>query len=392
MAARRSGIGPADVIVVGLGAMGSAIAHRLAAGGAEVIGLDAFSPPHPYGSTHGETRITRLAIGEGPEYVPLVHRSHVLWRELEELSGETLFTQTGGLIIAERGNRFLERTRALAREHAIAHENLAPAELAARYPAFAPGADTEGYLEAGSGYVRPEGALRVQLTLARRHGAQLHLGERVRSWRAGAGGVSVVTASGEHHARQLVLCTGPWVAELFPQAAGRFAVFRQLQFWFPIRRGYEELRALPVFVWDFGGEPRGFVHFYGIYGFPALDGPDGGMKVATEAYTRATVPDGRQHPATRAEADWMYRELVAPRLPWLDAPPLRTVSCLYTNTRGSRFVVDRHPEHDNVLLVSACSGHGFKHSPAIGEALAAQLLGAPPAVDLAPFSLASITP
>ena len=142
---------------------------------------------------------------------------------------------------------------------------------------------------------------------------------------------------------------------------------------------------MPTFVWDLGGDQGRFVHLDGFYGFPAIDGPGGGVKVAAESYERTTTPDGRQHPATQSEIDRMYEWSVARHLPWLGAEPLKTVSCLYTSTRGSRFVIDRHPEHDSVLIVSACSGHGFKHSPAIGEAVAQWLTGQKPDIDLRPF-------
>jgi sarcosine oxidase len=142
---------------------------------------------------------------------------------------------------------------------------------------------------------------------------------------------------------------------------------------------------MPVFVWDFGGEQTGFVHLHGFYGFPPLAGAAGGVKVATEQFERTTEPDGAQHPATPDEAELMRRHVIAERLPWLGTTPLRAVSCLYTSTRGNRFVVDRHPAHENVMIVSACSGHGFKHSAAIGEAVAQWTAGQSPKVDLRPF-------
>jgi len=160
--------------------------------------------------------------------------------------------------------------------------------------------------------------------------------------------------------------------------------------WFPIRRGYPSLKDMPAFIWDFGGAQDGIVHLDGFYGFPAIDGPDGGVKLASESYARTTAPDGRQHPATPAEIARMYHDCVAPRLPWLGSEPLRTASCLYTSTLGSRFVIDRHPEHEPVLIVSACSGHGFKHSPAIGEAIADWASGRDPAIDLSAFRLSQV--
>ena len=376
----------ADVIVLGLGAMGSAACFQLAVRGVPVIGIDRFEPPHPYGSTHGDTRITRVAIGEGAEYVPLVRRSHELWREIEARAGTRLLSVTGGLVLACAGSAFLARTRASAIQCRVAHENLSAAELGERFPMFATGADTEGYYEPGAGYVRPELAVRAQLELARRHGARLKLGETVERWVAGAEGVRVETDAGAYDADRLVLCAGPWITELFPGAGDLFAVHRQLMYWFGIRRGYERLREMPVFVWDLG-EAEGFVHLDGFYGFPALDGAAGGVKVATESYERTTSPDGRQHPATREETEEMYRRCIGPYLPWLGPEPVRTVSCLYTNTRGSRFVIDRHPEHESVVVVSACSGHGFKHSAAIGEAVAQLVTAGESEVDLSPFAL-----
>ena len=376
----------ADVIVVGLGAMGSAASWQLAARGVSVIGIDQYAPPHPWGSTHGDTRVTRLAIGEGREYVPLARRSHELWREIEGESGAELLTQPGIIILAHPSSTFLGETRAAALQYRIEHRDLTNAELRAGFPMFAIDERTVGYHEPGAGYVRPERAVAAQLALARRHGAELRLGESVERWAASPAGVTVTTDRDTYAAGQLLVCAGAWIGDLVPQAREIVAVYRQLLFWFPIRRGHDVLRDMPGFVWDVGGDQRGFVHLDGFYGFPAVDGRDGGVKVASESYEHTTTPDGRQHPADRAEIDRMYHGCVEPYLPWLGAEPLRTVSCLYTSTRGSRFIIDRHPDHDAVLVVSACSGHGFKHSPAIGEAVAQWLTGGAPKIDLAPFS------
>jgi sarcosine oxidase len=199
--------------------------------------------------------------------------------------------------------------------------------------------------------------------------------------------VSVVTDRARYASEQLILCAGPWLPGLFPEGRDLFAVYRQFQYWFPIRERYEQLRPMPVFVWDFGGDRGDFTHFDGFYGFPALNGPTGGVKVAAESYETTTEPDGRPHPPTPAEAAAMYRRYVEARIPSLAPEPLRTLSCLYTCTRESRFVIDRHPEHEAVLIVSPCSGHGFKHSPAIGEAVAEWVTDGTPDLDLRPFRL-----
>ena len=378
----------ADVVVVGLGAMGSAVCAQLAGRGTSVIGIDQYDPPHPYGSTHGETRMTRLAVGEGAEYVPLVRRSHELWREIEAQTGTRLLAQPGGLIMSRSGSWFFEGTRELARRFEIEHEELPPAELYERFPMFAVDEETEGYYEPEAGFLRPEDAVRAQLELARRGGAELRTGERFLEWSASGPGVNVVTDRAGYAADQLILCAGPWLPGLFPEGRDLFAVHRQVQFWLPIRQGYEQFRDMPVFVWDSGGDRAGFVHFDGFYGFPAVDGPAGGVKVATEIYETTTEPDGRQHPATPAETAAMSRHCIESRLPWLGPDPVRTLSCLYTCTRGSRFVIDRHPEHEAVLIVSPCSGHGFKHSPAIGEAVAQWVTDGRPELDVSPFRLA----
>ncbi len=380
----------AEVIVVGLGAMGSAACFQLATHGVSVIGIDQYAPPHPWGSTHGDTRVTREAIGEGREYVPLVRRSHQLWREIEQQTGSRLLTQCGVVVLAYRESEFLAETRASASAYEIEHEDLTNDEARARFPMFAIDDETVAYYEPGAGYVRPEAAVAAQLTLARARGARLNLGERVNAWEASNSAVTVTTDADTYHADQLLLCAGSWIGDLFPEGRDTFAVYRQLLFWFPILGGhYAQLRDMPGFIWDLGGRHDDVVHLDGFYGFPAIDGPDGGVKVAAESYERTATPDGRQHPATRSQSHHMYQQCVAPYLPWLGAEPLRTVSCLYTSTRGNRFVIDRHPEHDSVLIVSACSGHGFKHSPAIGEAVAQWLTGRPPAIDLGAFSFSN---
>ncbi len=302
----------ADVIVIGLGAMGSATCLRLAQRGADVIGLDRFAPPHPFGSTHGDTRITRLAIAEGPEYVPLVRRSHELWRELEAQSGEQLLVQCGALILGHETSPFLSGSRESAREHGIVHENLTADELAGRFPMFAVDPQTEGYFEPSAGYVRPERAVAVQLEQAARLGVRLLGDVRAARWHCAASGrgVTVRTDSGEFTAAQLVLCAGAWIGELF--ASPVFSIYRQQLYWFPIRRGYEQLRQMPVFGWELARGDEAPTHLGGFYGFPAIDGPDGGIKVATERYEATVVPDGGQHPPTPGELEEMVARYLRP--------------------------------------------------------------------------------
>src|SRR5687767_2891266 len=175
-----------DAIVLGLGAMGSATLYQLAKRGMNVLGIDRHSPPHVFGSSHGESRVTRQAIGEGERYTPLALRSHEIWREIEAASGESLLTVTGGLVISSRSERatchvpgFFDNTVRAARTHGIAHETLEAHEIRARFPAFAVEDDAIGYYEPGAGFLRPEACVRAQLTLAERLGATIHRDETV---------------------------------------------------------------------------------------------------------------------------------------------------------------------------------------------------------------------
>jgi sarcosine oxidase len=329
-----------------------------------------------------------LAVGEGEEYVPLVRRSHELWREIEGESNQALLKQTGGIVIGGSGSDFLERTRDVAARHGIAHEILDGAELRRRFPMFVAGEAACAYHEPEAGYVHPEAAVAAQLGLAAKAGGRFRLGEPVLEWQASREGVRVRTDSGVHDADQLVLCPGPWINQLFPEGREHFAIYRQLLYWYPIVDAPPGLAEMPIFVWDFGGERARLVHLHGFYGFPPLTGSAGGVKVATEQFERTTEPDGAQHPATPHEAAVMRAQVIGKRLPWLGSTPLRTASCLYTSTQGNRFVIDRHPAHENVMIVSACSGHGFKHSPAVGEAVAQWMMGEPPQLDLTPFRYA----
>ena len=297
----------ADVIIVGLGAMGSATCFALAARGASVIGIDQYEPPHPYGSTHGDTRMTRLAVGEGAEYVPLVRRSHELWREIERLAGVELLTQPGGLVLADPGNPFLERTRDLARRYEIAHEDLLGDAVAERFPISpsmpAPSATTSR----GPGTSARSGRSGRSWPWPGTGARALRLRERVEEWTASRTGVRVRTGTGVYEADHLVLSAGPWISQLFAEGRDIFAVHRQVFYWFEIQRGYRELRDMPVLVWEFGGDRDAFTHLRGLYGFPAIDGAGGGVKVGTELYQQTTTPDGRQHPASRREAEEMYK-------------------------------------------------------------------------------------
>jgi len=385
----------ADVIVIGLGVAGSAVLRHLARqGGASVVGIDRLRPPHDRGSSHGASRITRLAIGEGHEYVPLVQRSHALWRALEAETGAALMLTTGGLVVATPESHaahfhgrpgFFERTVDAAMRFGIAHERLDAADIARRWPALQPRGDERGYFEPEAGILRPEACVQAQLDAAVRAGATLRLGETVQRIATEGGGMTVATDRGAVAAAHVVIVAGAWLPTLLaPHDAAPFVVQRQVLHWF--RTDAPALYAperLPIFIWTHGAHGEAF------YGMPMADAYPG-VKVATEQTLAATTADAVERRVSAAESTAMFETHVRGRLRGLQPMTVHDATCLYTALPEGRFVVDRHPTLDNVTVVSACSGHGFKHAAAIGEAVADTLLGRTPHVDLAPFAWSRI--
>jgi sarcosine oxidase len=380
-----------DVIVLGLGATGSAVLHQLARRGARVLGIDRFEPPHAEGSSHGESRITRLAIGEGAHYTPLARRSHEIWREMERETGAVLMTQTGGLIISSASGiahthveGFFDNTLAAAGQHNIAHEVLDAAEIRRRYPAFAVRDDEIGYFEPGAGYLRPEACVKANLDLARKHGAETRTNERALRFDHAPDGVSVTTERGIYSAGKLILAAGPWLPELLdPIHTMPFKIYRQTLMWFDAADAVSlfEPQRFPVFIWQLTGFAQG------LYGFPLIDGPRGGVKVGTEQYEATTTPDAAPRELTDQEVDAWHATLVAPHFPTLSKRCVKHLTCLYTVTPDAGFVVDTHPESERVIVASPCSGHGFKHSAALGEVLADLAQTGRTALDISPFRL-----
>lgn len=370
-----------DILIVGLGAMGSATLMHAAGTGASVVGIDRYAPPHAHGSTHGESRITRLAVGEGAEYVPLVRRSHVLWRQLEAATGESLYRACGGLVMGGgvaspmHGQRnFFDSTVAVAAAHGIAHELLDAAGIAARWPQFGLSGEERGYFEPEAGYLRPEACVAAQLAQAQARGAELRTGERLLGWGRDAQGLWVDTDSRRYRPGSAVFCLGAWLPGVLP--APRLHVTRQVLHWFAADDpgAYGEDR-FPIFIWNWGpGEGEVY------YGFPDLGG---GVKVATEGHA-VCDPDAVGREVTAAEIDTMYQRHVRGRLRGVQPRSLRAATCLYTEAPGARFWIDRVEQ--GPIVVSACSGHGFKHSAAVGEAVAQWALGGDRPAVLAPFA------
>ncbi len=383
-----------DAIVVGLGTMGSASVYHLAKAGRCVLGVDQFSPPHTWGSSHGDTRITRLALGEGEAYVPLVLRSHELWREIENATNEPLLTVTGGLIMGRSTKQvighgqadFLQTTINSAKTYQIEHSVLTTPEIRTRFPQFELTGDEIAYYEPSAGFLRPERCIAAQLLLAEQAGATIHRDEQLLNVAPSPTNdrVTIQTTRGSYTAGQLVLSLGPWLPQFLPVPYTQiFKIFRQVLYWFRPYKTIDQYRPsnFPIFVWIFGDTAED-----AMYGFPAVNGENGGVKVATEQYHVTTTADTVERVVTHAEVEAMYQRYVAGRLPGLSSDCIKAVSCLYTVTPDSGFVIDCHPEHPNIHIVSPCSGHGFKHSTAIGEVVAQRVIDGKSVLDVSTFS------
>ena len=355
----------------------------------KALGLDRFSPPHDHGSSHGDTRITRLAVGEGDQYVQFARRSHEIWRELEAATGRTLLQSVGGLIYGFASGRtqahgaadFLETTINVARRHGIKHELLDASTLGRRFPQFHWRGDETGYFEHEAGFVHPESCIAAQLEMARRLGAEIHADEQAVEWKVSGDGVEVTTNRSRYETSHLILTAGAWLPKLVPELASRARIFRQVLFWFEPDGPHELFTPvhMPVYIRvpDDGSEM--------FYGFPAIDGPGGGMKIAGEQFDRTTTPDEMQREVSASEMAAMHA-VASPRLR-ISSRCVRAVACKYTVTPDFHFVIDQHPDTERVWFASACSGHGFKHSAAVGEALAEVTVAGRTRFDLSAFHL-----
>ena len=353
-----------DVVVVGLGAMGSAAAYACARRGLRVLGVDRFHPPHEVGSSHGRSRIIRLAYMEAPAYVPLLRRSWQLWRRLERSSGRPLLLATGGLMLGSEHSQAVSGSLASAREHDLPHELLDATAIRRRFPALHPTDSTVALYERNAGVLFPEEAVAAFLESAAAHGAMLRFDAAVTGWSRARGGLTVRLAGARVSASALLLTAGPWLPELTAIPSCELRVTRQVMQWIAPAGGIGPFlpERFPIYIWEIVG---GSV----FYGFPALDGPDGGVKAALHDLGCPTAPDRVERSAGRDDAQAL-RAALRGRIPALDRTPLRASVCLYTNTPDGHFLLGPHPQQERVWLAGGMSGHGFKFAPVVGEILA----------------------
>jgi len=364
-----------DVIVAGLGALGSAAAYHLARRGRSVLGFDRLTPPHSQGSHHGKTRIIREAYFEDPRYVPMVQSAYDLWRVLERETGRELLREVGGLMIGVPGGSLVAGAKRSADEHGLPYETLAADDIRRRYPALRVDDDMQALLEPRAGVLFSEACVQAHLDAARAAGARLRFGEPVTGWSAGADGVRVDTSGSTWLADRLVLCSGAWMAGLVPELQRSLEVERQVLCWFePAEPASCAPERLPIFLIEHERERY-------FYGFPDFGD---GVKVAIHHEGQAVDPEGVSRDVAAHETATI-RDLTRRFLPGASARMSDAAVCLYTNTPDRNFIVDFHPDHPGVLVASPCSGHGFKFSAVLGSAVADLIERRPPSIDLEMF-------
>jgi sarcosine oxidase len=352
-----------DAIVVGLGAHGSAAAAALARRGERVLGLERFGRGEAFGSSGGWSRMIRIAHFEHPWLVPMAAASWDRWLTLERETATPLLTRTGGLYGGPGGSAIPDGARASAAGHGVAHEVIDADEIHRRWPIFQPAPDTVGLVEEQAGTIRIDRANAAHLVVAERLGAQLAFGRRVVDWRPSAGGgFEVETADGAVlGAEHLVLAAGPWVGGLVPDLRLPLTVEREVPCWFrptvdPASVGADRM---PVWVLADSGTA-----FYGVPHDPEL-----GLKVSIHHWGRTVDPDAVDRVVGEPDVE-RVRAFLRRRMPAADGPLANASVCLYTNTPDEAFVIDRHPAGPGVAFASACSGHGFKFAPLVGDILA----------------------
>ena len=383
-----------DIIVIGLGAMGSAALYQLARRGCRVLGIDRFAPPHDRGSSHGETRITRRSVGEGAAYVPFAVRSHEIWRELEAETGEQLLLECGFLAIDGAGGAtpfhgregFFDRTVAAAEEFGIDHERLSVQEARSRFPQFRLQGHERLYFEPGGGLVYPERCIAAQLGAARKRGAEIRLNETVAAIEPLAGALRLRTDRGSYETDRVVLAAGGWSIGLAGDSLRPMKLFRQVLHWFaPAQPDLYRSERCPTYIWNHGTAPSD-----SFYGFPIAPGTGEGVKVAAEHYEDPLpAPESMRREVDALESAAMFSDHVEGRLALVTDRAIRSAACFYTFAPGGDFVIDRSPGDDRIFVVSACSGHGFKHSAGIGEHVAELAIGEAAAAET--FSFARLT-
>lgn len=367
-----------DVIVVGVGGMGSAAAYHLAKRGLDVLGLERYDIPHSRGSSHGITRIIRKPQYEDPAYVPLVRRAYELWDALEERSDRELLKITGGLDIGPPDSQVFRGSLRSCEAHNIEHEILSAAELRDRFPGYDLPEDHRAVYQADGGFLVPEQCIIAHVEAAQEAGADIRAREPVMDFTELAdGGMQVTTQKGTYEARELVITAGAWARELLPELTDLAVPERQVLAWLqPTEPPLFDPANFPVFVHETDDGA--------YYGFPQYDVP--GFKFGKFNHLEETADPGAMG-EPRSEDEQLLRAYAEQYFPDGAGPTMQLATCMFTNTPDEHFILDTLPDRPQVTVGAGFSGHGFKFASVIGEILADLAMSESPQQDIDLFRL-----
>jgi len=366
-----------DILVIGLGAHGSSALYHLAKTGKKVAGIDQFTPPHLHGSSHGQSRIIREAYHENPVYVPFVRAAYDLWDELQHEAGRPLLIETGGLLLGTAETTVVKGARLSAETHGIASEWLEAADIRRRFPAFRPTDDTVAVLEKRAGILYPEECIKLHLAGAVGKGAEIRCEERVEKITPSGNGIEVRTSKARYLAEKVIVNAGAWLGDLLPELRLPLYIERQVVCWFRDAGtgGVLQPDRMPVYIWEYMPGRM-------FYGFPDLGQ---GIKIGFHHGGRHIRADELRQDAG-AEEIGEIRDIARN---YLAIEPVfqDTSVCIYTNTPDEHFIIDEYPDCPQILVVSPCSGHGFKFSSVVGKIASDWAVERDVEFDLKPFAL-----
>ncbi len=350
-----------DVIVIGIGGMGSASVYHLARRGARVLGLERFNIPNEMGSSHGVNRMIRLAYYEHPSYVPLLLRAYELWRELENLSGERLLFITGSIDAGPRDGEIIKGALHACEHYHLSYEEMDGADLHARFPGYRLPTDMAAVYQPDGGFLLSEKAIVAHVRLAQVLGAEIRAREQVLEWSSGRDFVEVRTKQKTYQATSLVITAGSWAAKLVNNLTDLAKPERQVLMWAqPIRPDYFQLGAFPVFNLE-TREGR-------FYGFPVYGIP--GFKLGKYHHRREHADPDHMDRECHPQDEQVLREAVERYFPDANGPTMGLTACIFTNSPDGHFIIDSHPDSPQVQIAASFSGHGFKFCSVVGEIMA----------------------
>ena len=367
-----------DVIIIGLGAMGSASSLFLAKKGIKVIGFDSYKPPHKFGSTHGHTRVIREAYHEGTSYVPIVQRAYKLWSELEKKSKNQLLLEYGGLILGNNGDH-IKKANASAKKYKIPITNFTKNEIIEKFSVLNPPDDFLGLYENRSGAVFPDRSIEFILSEAQKLGSVHNYDEKVINWKKIDNYYQVTTDKGQYFSEKIIFSSGAWIKNLIPKLNLPIKVERQVLFWFKPKNNEEKFnyKYLPNTGWDLDNGLE-------FYTQPNIE--NHGFKVAMHHNGKYIKPEDLDRKSNIEDLKTV-RNFLEEYIPDANGELLNSTVCIYTDTPDLDFIIDFYPDDENIIVCSPCSGHGFKFTPAIGEICSNLVVHKSSKFDLSEFSI-----